>query len=453
MKKLLLGSAACVIAMSSFAQSSNVSSMVFSHAAQALPANREVATKMPVKHVNNKTTATSGSWFNYSNIMNNVSSTPYYNAMAPDSTLKATGGSSSYNIYMHGFGTSFDPTDSAFMGGDIDLNTSAGTVTNTDFLPSFRVFSTSAYTVDSIAFPFQYLKGDNTGTDTLVIQIGRVPKSGSAQNLYALFFSGLTDITPNGKPGFVTGVYDTGSQRLLNSPNLQTITKVMDAAFVADTANGLSNYTTNGIALPTAINASAGDAIIAFVSMHCQNKYALNTPAASGNWAKFYSWDITGAGPKQNTKSVEAGLVANNQTRYHPKDSLGFHFVNGSDTLDILLPNIAFSKDGLFTDFSMHVVCSTCPDLSVANISNIASFSAYPNPANTEVAVPFALKNAANTTITLTNTMGQVIASQSFGNTNSGKAVFNTSNLANGLYFYTIVADGAHRTGRVVVAH
>jgi hypothetical protein len=106
------------------------------------------------------------------------------------------------------------------------------------------------------------------------------------------------------------------------------------------------------------------------------------------------------------------------------------------------------------TDFAFRVTCANCFPLSVKDASNlIGSINAYPNPANTDITIPFTLKEANATNVTISNTVGQVMGSQSFGKVTSGKAVFSTANLASGVYFYTVEANGARSTGRFVVSH
>jgi len=79
----------------------------------------------------------------------------------------------------------------------------------------------------------------------------------------------------------------------------------------------------------------------------------------------------------------------------------------------------------------------------------------FPNPSNYSFTIPFTLVQDNNVTVTLMDMMGQVINTQNF-NAIGGKtstAVFNTSNLAEGIYLYSVQANGVNTTGRVVVAH
>ncbi len=86
----------------------------------------------------------------------------------------------------------------------------------------------------------------------------------------------------------------------------------------------------------------------------------------------------------------------------------------------------------------------------------IDEIKAYPNPANTELNVPFTLKVKAEAVVTISNMLGQVVATQNMGLVNAGqevKAVFNTANLTSGIYMYTVEANGQRKSERFSVAH
>jgi len=111
-----------------------------------------------------------------------------------------------------------------------------------------------------------------------------------------------------------------------------------------------------------------------------------------------------------------------------------------------------------YAAMSAQVSCPTCKTIttpvSVNNVvGTIAGVNAYPNPADGNVNISYKLSQASDVTVTLSNTIGQVLKTQNMGNTLSGQAVINTSNLAEGVYFYTVLANGERSTGRVVVSH
>ena len=108
-----------------------------------------------------------------------------------------------------------------------------------------------------------------------------------------------------------------------------------------------------------------------------------------------------------------------------------------------------------YPDIGYHVVCPTCKYLTaeVKTPVILSSVTAIPNPANNEVNINFSLVEAANVSVSLTNIIGQVVATQNISNKASGVATFNTTALPSGVYVYTLKANGEIATGRVVVAH
>jgi hypothetical protein len=100
------------------------------------------------------------------------------------------------------------------------------------------------------------------------------------------------------------------------------------------------------------------------------------------------------------------------------------------------------------------ISCASCWVVNVNNVNSIITKAgAYPNPAVTNVVIPFKLQQAADVNVTLTNTVGQVVKSQTVANTVENEVIFSTTDLANGVYIYTVEANGQRMTGRVVVAH
>jgi len=88
--------------------------------------------------------------------------------------------------------------------------------------------------------------------------------------------------------------------------------------------------------------------------------------------------------------------------------------------------------------------------------TNVSFDKAYPNPAQNEVRVALTIAKASDVTVSLSNAVGQVVATQSLGKVAAStpqEAVFSTTTLPNGVYFYTVEAGGARKSGRIVVAH
>lgn len=110
--------------------------------------------------------------------------------------------------------------------------------------------------------------------------------------------------------------------------------------------------------------------------------------------------------------------------------------------------------DQEFINMGAFVKCTDCWAVNVANAEPLkADVKAVPNPAKDEVAITFGTNMMAETKVSILNTMGQLVASQNMGTVASGVAKFSTANLTNGIYFYTVEANGQRVTNRFVVAH
>jgi hypothetical protein len=469
MKKLILLIAAGVSIIQASAQSINSVVFVGSNSPKRVAGvEMNMPPKIAARNASsasaNKTTATMSSWFNYTDIMASSSTSKfYYNPMFHDSNVIFPFSNGAGGIWEHGFGTSFDPTDSVFFGGDANLKTSAGFIANTSYIPSFRVTQGNAYQIDSIAFPMKYYRGDaNTAQiDTLIITLVKAKRSSNTTpGIFGFHYSTLTNVTPDGKAGFGTLLVDYKTAKASDSIPTSAkvvITKMLDATTAADTTTGTGsgylNYTTRGIALSSPMSVAAGELVVAYVTVRFK-AYALNTPVANANYVRFYTTDISGSGasPRQCVNSMMCGLVATDETTYQgaPGDTSGFQ----PQGHNVAIPSIAYNSDGQFSDFSMKVTCNGCPPLSIATInSNIQNVDAYPNPTNADITIKFNLKETANANVTITNAVGQIVATQNVGNVTTGNAVFSTEKMANGVYFYTVEANGQRSTQRFVVAH
>lgn len=78
---------------------------------------------------------------------------------------------------------------------------------------------------------------------------------------------------------------------------------------------------------------------------------------------------------------------------------------------------------------------------SVNKINYSANVKNYPNPANTEMVIDYALTDVNSPVLSLYNIVGSKVATYSL-NSQNGRFNLNTSNLENGMYFYTIEEQG-----------
>jgi hypothetical protein len=85
--------------------------------------------------------------------------------------------------------------------------------------------------------------------------------------------------------------------------------------------------------------------------------------------------------------------------------------------------------------------------------NTISAASVYPNPARGNATVSAEIVNAADVTITLTNTMGQTVKSFEVGNVNAGKVNYSMdiTDVKAGFYIVTINANGAKAVSKLNV--
>ncbi len=119
--------------------------------------------------------------------------------------------------------------------------------------------------------------------------------------------------------------------------------------------------------------------------------------------------------------------------------------------------SIAFFYEYLAASFI--VSCPTCgvvTKLGIKELTNVSDVKVFPNPSNEKVNISFTAKERASFTVAVTNTLGQVVATQDMGMQNAGQTAnvsINTSNLPTGIYMYTIESNGQRMTDRLSIVH
>lgn len=223
--------------------------------------------------------------------------------------------------------------------------------------------------------------------------------------------------------------------------------------------------TTNGtyvlkMALPTNISAAAGDMVAMTITFKTGDaSFPTTLPGGlienfdnTYTYNSFYPWSIfkeIGTNPAFATYTV--GDFNEGLYKTLPSYENGY---SGE-----YVPMWAWSTatgasylQHIYMDW--HVKCSNCGVVGVKEtVKTVAQLNAVPNPASNEVKVSFNLTSAADAVVTLTNTVGQVVASQTVKANAAGVATFNTASLPSGVYFYSVVANGDQATGRIAVAH
>jgi PKD repeat protein len=122
-----------------------------------------------------------------------------------------------------------------------------------------------------------------------------------------------------------------------------------------------------------------------------------------------------------------------------------------SQFIDNLRIKFEFQNDGGNNLYLDHI--NLYPE-SMANIQEeIAdNLEVYPNPVNDNMVISMDVYDAANYTISLTNTLGQVVSNVYTGELLSGEQVINysTESLPSGIYFLNIESNGHLKTTKVI---
>jgi hypothetical protein len=78
-----------------------------------------------------------------------------------------------------------------------------------------------------------------------------------------------------------------------------------------------------------------------------------------------------------------------------------------------------------------------------------------PNPANDGTIISYNLTESSDVVISMTDVAGKVVYTENRLNQPAGlnNTSVNTADLANGVYFYTVTANGVTATQKLVVQH
>jgi hypothetical protein len=202
----------------------------------------------------------------------------------------------------------------------------------------------------------------------------------------------------------------------------------------------------------------AGDTLIGTYLGSGKNKYNV--------WRPLVSYYATYSGGNPTPAFAPATCPA--YEPFRADQNLGYwkrlpNYSNGWENL--FLPTWAWTSGSgaatiQYPYIAWHVsVCTTCGTVSfpavlgTSNISVVNSVTAYPNPAEGNLNISFDLSAASNITVSLTNMLGQVVATQKVDNKATGSVIFNTAALSSGIYIYTLTSNGNVTTGRVTIAH
>jgi Secretion system C-terminal sorting domain len=358
--------------------------------------------------------------------------------------------------------------------------------------------------VDSFYTPIQYIRNDATTVDSLIIEFtiayGPTIHDTGTYNIQLPASGMFSNMTFDSAPRFGDVHYNSGcgmrpaysGEPYINDCYFDSVFAPkwryafpLNATTASDTdSNGLLllgempvSLTRNSVSiprLPTAglyslpldtilVNGSLlglNPHVVSFVSFksgHSGGTYPHGTSSNSGNYIKLFAgspvgdttWFMQSAHNAAYTYqgSYQASLYAINSERYN--DTF-FSMPTGAH--DILVPAWELSPRFSVADQSFHV-SSEIGWEGITDINDLRSLvTVYPDPASDILNVMVSPSRNDELTVILTNAAGQVVAKQ-VGKNPTGKYVFNTSALPNGVYIYSVICGGQKQSGRTLIMH
>lgn len=334
---------------------------------------------------------------------------------------------------------------------------------NPNFNGKIKVTKTNTYNVDSVSILGLYVQGNSPGSsakpDSLLISVASQP-AGAKWIPRGSTSSWALPYLPSGKDTFYgvsPFVVDSAKRFVMSSPTTTakvTWTVALSAAQRKriDTATVYSEFSYK---LPSSLTVPAGNVVVVSYTFKSGDSWVKNVDTITQHHhfrAAFGYLGTSTAADKQlynwygGDHNMSGMMFSTDTSDYWPTVYIGAWNTPASFFNHYLLNTVTLS-------------CASCALVTNTGINEntlVSSVNAYPNPSSETIAVELSVKEKANVTVSVSNMLGQVIATQNMGAMNAGQkttATFNTSALAAGVYLYTVEADGQRVTNRFTVAH
>ncbi|MBL7766995.1 MAG: T9SS type A sorting domain-containing protein [Chitinophagaceae bacterium] len=358
------------------------------------------------------------------------------NYLWPDSTMRY-GSTSAVGITFQSIGQTLDPLSKVFSN-----NLTAGDA---------QIGPTNSYSVDSFYIQCSYVRkaAQASVVDTLILSF----VTEDAQNLGVSGWTSGNVVTNFAADTvtFLAQVFDS----LNSKPPVQKneagggapviIKKILDQAAANDTISGGWNY----YGFAPGINVPAGKAVSVSVSFKPGVTWTSTDTIEAFNNFTFVSHEENIGGFFSYTKwDMNTSNVVTKTSNYigNPQGWGGTY-----------VPSLAYTAPYAYELHNMDWIlnCPTCKTVGVEDLSNNVRVNAYPNPASSDVNfdLNFAV-SSKNVSIELSNVLGQVLKTNTLGVVSANQNItstMNVSDLAAGLYIYTINANGEKMSGKIMV--
>ncbi len=475
MKKLFLLFAAGTIAgvvngqeatSSLLARQENLSAKTASFSGQSLGNSSEAANTAA------RTTTTLGRWYDYADTFLN-------NAYASGGCHGVPSTGSSLMTLWNDTTSTFGFSDGTFGN---NTWTSVGLVIvpfdnfwNNTIFPcgSLALRATDAYTVDSVIAVGIYGRSYASPAKRAVtdqLRFGLVYGNGSnTSDLQTFFFTGMSDYCVD-TLRYLQLFHDSLNNTAGNGTGSTTNSEHTYSFNLHEADTSTTMYFAKAFALSPAFAVPAGNGIGAAVSFKSGDATYPTTGSVPRDTVQYVDGTFKyGSFLPQivfNGTSGSTGIVQFMEYGWSADHSVGHFKREGAGDAGwggFYIPEWAWTSTGGASFLQIprilfHISCTGCvticdASLAANNTASTSAFKMYPNPASNVFNIEFNLTATSSVSASLSNVMGQTVATQNLGNVSNGKVSFNTNELPNGVYFYEFIANGSRSTGHVVVAH
>jgi hypothetical protein len=147
---------------------------------------------------------------------------------------------------------------------------------------------------------------------------------------------------------------------------------------------------------------------------------------------------------------IAAGATYTEFSGHYSATNATYHFTSGESVIRWVFYNEANVNDSTsvlikYISYPLGTGEETVRQTSLA--------SAYPNPAGASATIGYSVPSGSDASIVVRNLLGATIHSEQL-TTETGKFIFNTANLGDGIYFYSLLVDGKlSQTKKLIVKH
>lgn len=275
----------------------------------------------------------------------------------------------------------------------------------------------------------------NPSNNTNTVEISVVECVGDRINL-----TYVTENDPDGTVGWAGGGMDDGIGVYFEPPVYPVTLESVEMYFLED-GDTLTPLTTGyQVAVYDQIGAAPLDSFAVPAASALEQKWQSHPIASQPVFTSggFYvGWFMGGPGVAIGTESIG------------PKSQRAFEILGGS-----WAPYRSGLNQEVYIRATVSFPCSlfvNTPDLAPEAIS----LRAYPNPADQFANISYELPNNGDVQISVIDINGRQMLKKDFANMNAGefKFSFNTSEMADGLYFVRLESQGQVLTQRLIVSH